>query len=236
MIDRKARDQMEALISAYLAGTLRSDKLDEAKLEIETATQDETVQQVGSTLWYFYDDIDDHTIVADKEEWDCLNRLRLLLQSDGEIETIDKGRRWHSTQAVAAAALLGFGAMLWLDGWGEHLLIYDIPFGIVSMILAWFNGRREWAEAKTQARLAPFPSVQSLLGIRRQVAGFTRNRYPRALAGKRIRSRMTAWIMFLPTRLVWLMFAPVVLFFQTLPERESEIRIKMPEVSAKGTV
>jgi hypothetical protein len=235
MIDRHARDQMEALIGAYMAGTLRSHELDDAKDMIAAATQDATVKQVGFTLWFFYDDIENHTIVADKKDWDCLNRLRLLLQSNGEIETIDKGRHWRWPQQVAAATLLGFGPVVWMVGWGENLLIYDIPFGIVSMVLAWFNGRRQQAELRNQAGLLPFPSFSSLRTAYRRVPGFVWVRYPRALARKRIRSRITAWIMFLPTRLAWLMFSPLVLACQALPERESEIRIKLSETPMTQT-
>jgi hypothetical protein len=41
--------------------------------------------------------------------------------------------------------------------------------------------------------------------------------------------------MFLPTRLAWLMFSPLVLACQALPERESEIRIKLSETPMTQT-
>jgi hypothetical protein len=235
MIDRHARDQMEALISAYMAGTLRSDELDEAKSKIEEATIDDTVKQVGFSLWFFYDDLIDHTIVADKDTWDYLNRLRLLLQSDGEIESIGKGRRWQWPQRIATLALLGFGMVVAQVGFGEHLLVYALPFGVISMVLSWFNRRRERVTALRGMRLTPFPSVRSLLAVRRQVAGFTRIHYPRMLAGKRIRSRLAGWFMLLPSYLMWLMFSPLVLACQALPERESEIQIKLSETPMTQT-
>jgi len=80
--------------------------------------------------------------------------------------------------------------------------------------------------------LTPFPSLSSLLAVRRRAGGFIRRRYPKAVVGRRIRDPIIEKLMWVPWSIAWCMFSPVALFFQMLPERESETRIKMPEPSA----
>jgi hypothetical protein len=60
-------------------------------------TKDETVKHVADLLWYHYDDLEDHKVVASKAEWDFFQRLLLILKSDAdlvEISTIAAITRW----------------------------------------------------------------------------------------------------------------------------------------------
>lgn len=233
MIDRKARDQMARAIRSYLDEEISAFKFDEALAQASNATEDRTVQTVARALWFLYDDCKDHKIVASKEEWDYFNRLLLLIESGGEMETVRSWRKWHPFQAVAAVLFLTFLLIAVRVGWGEHLIAYALPFGPASMLLAWLNSRRYRKEVHAIASaLTPFPSVGNLLAIRRHVSGFGRHRYPKAIVARRIRDPIIDRLMWVPWSLAWCMFSPVALFLQMLPNRDSEIRIQIPEPSA----
>ena len=220
---------MAKAIRSYMGEEITAFQFDDALTEAMSATEDKTVHAIGQALWFHYDDCKDHKIVASKERWDYFNRLLLLLESDGELETIKSRRRWHPCHAVAAVFFIAFLLIAFQVGFGEQLFAYALPFGPVSMLLAWFNSRRQTKEMPArEIALAPFPSVSSLLSVRRKVASFVKVRYPASIVGRRIRDPIIDRLMWVPRFVAWCMFSPVVLFFQMLPERELETRIKMP--------
>ncbi len=223
---------MAKAIRAYMREEITAFQFDDALTEASNATDDKTVQTVGRALWFHYDDCRDHKIVACKEEWDYFNRLLLLLESDGEMETVKSWSEWHPLQGAAALLFLAFLLIAIRVGFGEHLFAYALPFGPPSMLLAWLNSRRRKKTIRTaEIALTPFPSVSSLLAARRRVGGFMKHRYPKAIVGRRIRNPIIDKLMWVPWSIAWCMFSPVALFFQMLPERESETRIKMTEQS-----
>lgn len=85
------------------------------------------------------------------------------------------------------------------------------------------------AAIRNYIAIIPFPSVASLLFIRRGVVRFTRRRYPRELARRLIRHWVADKMMWVPWRIVLLVCSPMVLFFQMLPDRVFDTKIKMPE-------
>jgi len=175
-------------------------------------------------LWFFYDDMKDHLIVVDKQDWDCLNRVLLLLSSNSELTYERKWFTWRGRQAVAAAGLLSYGYLAYRGRFAaETLVLLAIPFWLASMALAWFNTRHPLQ--RRDYSLEPFPSISSLRTVRRGVDNFVRKRYPPGLAGRRLRGRGTSALMWFPTILMWLAFAPFVLLFQMVPERDLRITI-----------
>ena len=58
------RDALAEAINRYLGDTIAAFALDEAVSEIGARTKDGTVKQVVAMLWYHYDDVDDHKVVA----------------------------------------------------------------------------------------------------------------------------------------------------------------------------
>src|SRR5450759_2567420 len=103
MFSRYDRDRLVEVIIRYLNEELTAFKLDEALSEIGVRTKDETVKQVVNLFWYHYDDVEDHKVVASKEEWDYFQRLLLVLKSDADIVVETGKRKWTARQAVAAA-------------------------------------------------------------------------------------------------------------------------------------
>jgi hypothetical protein len=220
MFSRYDRDRLIEVINRYLNEELTAFKLDEALSEIGIRTKDKTVDQVVQLLWCHYDDVEDHKVVATKEEWDYFQRLLLILKSDAEIVQETGERRWTARQVVAAVCLVLFGLAVAKAGFGYHLLVVTMPLGIVSMLLSHWRSRDEARRLHDQTALFPFGSVSELLSLRRKVRNFVKARYPTRLGSRQIRGPVSAAAMWLHFGVVWLIFSPVALVFQMLPEPE----------------
>ena len=235
MIDRESRDRAAKAIGSYMNEEMTAFQFDDALTEASSATPDRTVKTIRRALWFHYDDCKDHKIVASKWEWDYFNRLLLLLESDGEMETTRSWREWHLLQGVAALLLLLFLGIAFRVGFGEHLLAYALPFGPPSMLLAWLNSRRRRKTSSTaEIALAPFPTFRSLRAVRRRVGGFVKHRYPKAIVSRRIRDPIIDKLMWVPWSIAWCMFSPIALLFQMLPGRECQTKITMPDAPNGG--
>lgn len=222
---------MTEVIRSYMDHQIDNIQFDETLREIGSQTEDQTVRTAVRELWFHYDDCKEHFVVASKKQWDFFNRLLLLLASDAELAAARTWRSWHATQFVAAVALALFLCLAVLRGCGPELIALAWPFGIASMAIAWFNRRRmKRAAVGPKAALTPFHSFSSLRAVRRKAGEFTKIRYPEDIAGRTIRGPIEEgllWIIWVP---LWLMFSPIILFIQALPEKESESAVVMPEV------
>lgn len=199
MLDRTSRNEIVAALRSYMDEAITAFQFDEKLSAIAHVTKDETVHAVRHALWFHYDDCTDHKIVASKEEWDYFTRLLLLLDSNAEMATVSSRYRWHAKNATAAVLLAVFGMIVVRNGFGSEPMVYSIPFGPPSMLLAWVNARREKRSGKrSEILLSPFPSVGSLLAIRRQLPGFAKRRYPTHLADRRIRESTDLFIRWIP--------------------------------------
>jgi hypothetical protein len=225
MFSRYDRDSLIEVINRYLNEELTAFKLDEALSEIGTRTKDKTVDQVVQLLWCHYDDVEDHKVVASKEEWDYFQRLLLILKSDAEIVQETGERKWTARQAVAAVCLVLFGLAVAKTGFGYHLLVVTMPLGLVSMLLSHWRSRDEARRLHDQTALMPFGSVSELLSLRRKVRNFVKARYPARLGSRQIRGPVSAAAMWLHFGVVWLIFSPVALAFQMLPEPEHRWKV-----------
>lgn len=224
-------------IRSYMDDQITAFQFDEMLTEIGCETEDKTVRSVRHDLWFYYDDCKDHNVVASKQVWDFFNRALLLLASDAEIQVVRAWRSWHAGQMVAAISLACFFGLVVRTGtrWGPELFGLAIPFGVVSMVICWFNfRRRKRATTTMRAALDPFPTFKSLLSVRRKIRGFQKLTYPSIIAGRRVRSLIAArlpWLFWIP---MWLLFSPIILFLQLLPEKESETTLTTPELGYPG--
>src|SRR4051812_27167195 len=75
MLDRPARAELIRTISEYLGDGMTAIAFDERINEIADETEDKTVRDVVSALWFYYDDCRDHPVVLTKEEWNYFQRL-----------------------------------------------------------------------------------------------------------------------------------------------------------------
>lgn len=228
MFSRYDRDSLVEVINRYLSEGLTAFGLDEALSEIGARTKDETVKQVVDLFWYHYDDVQDHKVVASKEEWDYFQRLLLILKSDADIVTDRGKRKWTARQAVAAVCLALCGLAVAKTGFGYHLLWTTVPLGIVSMLLAHWRSRVEADRLHEQTPLLPFGSVSGLLSLRRKLNSFAKARYPARLGSRQIRGPVSAALMWLHFGAAWLICSPVALIVQMLPEPEHRWKVVSP--------
>jgi hypothetical protein len=230
MVDRDARDRMSTVIRAYMEDRMMAFEFDEALSEINT--DDATVNDARFALWFFYDDKKNHYIVASQRDWEYFNRLLLLLQSDGEISAMKKRWRWTARQSIAVAGLLLFGVIaLWVHVNDLFFSVYLIA-GALAMLLAIWKTLATLRQRQEEQTMLPFPSFSSLLTTRRRVSSFIRSRYPTALAKRRIRGPildavLPSWLIWLVTTPLWLLFAPIALLIQAIPERIVETQFEI---------
>jgi hypothetical protein len=225
-VDQKNRDRLAAVLRRYLAEETTSFELDEKLWEIRDASQDPTLDQIAKAIWLYYDDFKDHKMAVTKEEWDALHRLLLILESDAQVQVLRR-RVWSVTQPVAAIALAGYCFFaFWLE-FGYQLLPLAIPFGIVSITLDWW---RRWRTPQPTARelaLAPFASAAELLAVRRSVGDFVKQRYPEHMSSRQLRAPGAELMMWIPSVASWLLFAPLVLLMQILPDGDPRSMVRL---------
>jgi len=223
-IDREARNRLAEEMRRFLAEESSAFQFDEAVTNIRQGTQDETVQNIAQAVWYFYDDIDDHFVAMTKDDWDYFQRLLLVLESNRHIR-FQPRRCWSLTQLVAAFALVGFAGCIWQFGWGQHLLVFAIPLGFVSMGIALWRAKFERLDDRNSERLMPFSSLRELRATYGSVDGFQKSRYRSELKQAQIRSSLMHFALRLKTGAAWLLLSPIPLAFQTLPRRRTKMMV-----------
>jgi hypothetical protein len=231
--DRDARDRMADAVRAYMNGEITAFDLDDALAAATDDTRDKTADAAKLLLWDHYGDVGDARVAASRKDWDALNRLRLLLESDVVLQLVTGPRRWTLRNAIAAAALAWFAYLAEQTGWGWMLVAVAMPFGIVSMALA---GWRSWEKKRRQA-FAPFPSAESLGDARRRVAGFEDAPFPPDLRERKRKSWFSRTDMDdVSLGILWLILSPVVLAFQAWPRREHIVSIVNPPAAGSSFV
>lgn len=148
MIDRKARDAMSDAIQAWMDGRIGSFKFDDTICDIASKTEDRSVRAVRAALWSFYSDTEDHKIRATKQQWDLLNRIRLILASDVETDWYAAGRRWDFYKTLSALCLAGLVSVVLLAGFGKLLIVCWALSGFLVLTIFWLKRRSDmkvWA-------------------------------------------------------------------------------------------
>ena len=225
MIDRAARVQLARILRSYMNEEITAFQLDERLDSFRRFPSDETVELIAADLWSCYDDLKDHKVVAAKQTWDYFNRVLLLLSSDAELERGRSEFRWHPGQILPGICLLLATALSVRVGWNLDLVEVFVPFGLVSMAISWMNRRHTVSNPAPETY--PFPSFTSLSAVRRLTKPSSKMRWPTALARRSIRHPLINAIMWVPTIAFWLLLSPIVLLFQTLPEKRWNTFLKI---------
>ncbi|MBL8812697.1 MAG: hypothetical protein JNM43_21205 [Planctomycetaceae bacterium] len=181
------------------------------QLDAYRGSEDPVIRHVVQEVWYHYDDCDDHLVCFSKQQWDYFQRLLLVLSSNCRIET-ELHRHWSSKQLMAALSLCSFALMAMKSGWGSHLLILSIPFGLISMALSlWRPGVSTASDPYTQI-IFPFATFSDLERAHRS-SGFRKTRYPKHIGTRQIRSPFMEGFWQLYSMIFCLVLSPIPLLF-----------------------
>ncbi len=217
MIDRTMRDCLSGLVRQYLNEEIKAFEFDEALDEYRTS-DDSVVRFVSFQLWCYYDDCNDHLVVLSRREWNYLQRLLLLLESNSTAET-RQSWNWSYLQFVALALLAICIGIIIKTGMGSHLLVFFIPLGVGSILISCLR-RHPREDDPYEEWTAPFESLNDLQ-IAYRSTQFHKTKYPPNLAKKMVRSPLNAWCHTVLCYFFWAMLAPIPLLFQCLPYRSS---------------
>ena len=196
--------------------------------DIARNSQDQSLAAIRDALWWCYSDTEDHKICAEKQNWDFLNRLRLVLASDAEAEWYRTGPRWNIYRTLSALLLAGLGLVAWQARFGRVLAFSWLLAGFTALVLLWVRRHNDLKVAQPSFPVFPFPSINSLLATRRQVTRFTRKRYPQSLLRRAKLHHYLDQAMWVLRGPLLIAFAPLLLFFLVLPIRQQEMRLNLP--------
>lgn len=222
VLDRPARTELSKIIRRFLNDELSAFEFD-AALDPFHRSADPTVRFIAEEAWCYYDDCADHLVVLTKGQWDFFQRLLLVLESDRQI-SVTRVRHWSWTQLLALGCLASLGACAWRLGWGEHLLLCAIPYGIVSILISRISSPRPTISAAEQ-RLIPFPSFADLRATYQATANYVKQRYPAALIDRQMRSPLAEFALRLQMYAHWLISPPFRLLDQSLPMIETRVTL-----------
>ena len=214
MIDRSARDQVISAFEAYLDDQITAFEFDDRLQEIES--EEPTVNEVIRAAWFHYDDCKDHKVHLSKPEWDYFQRLLLILGSDAELSS-SHSSRWSWDHLIAWLALIAFVGIAFVVGWGWHLILWAVPFGIVSILISIYRHRREPEFEPRDAACIPFESLSQIRWLRGQFPGFQKRKYRVDVGARKIRSEAEESFNRAFSYCYWLIFSPLVLLFQGFP-------------------
>ncbi len=224
MIDRDCRNKLISAIKSYINEEITAFRFDEIIMD-EIETEDSTVNAIIALLWYFYDDCRDHKVYLIKRDWDFYHRMILILESN-DILSRTHNKIWSIRQLIAAICLAGFLCIAFKTGFGEHLFVIAIPFGIVSI------GLSRWKFASIHGRnleeltLFPFASFSELLQFRRRLRRFGKPALPQRFKSKFDNESKRGKMFFnIQSNVVWLMVSPLVLLCQIFPDTIKKYKV-----------
>ena len=217
-----SRASLATLIRTFLAGEITAFQFDD-RLESFRDSDDPVIMYVVDSVWYHYDDCDDHLVCFSKQQWDYFQRLLLVLASNCRVET-EIERQWSVKQLIAAVSLCVFVYCAVQVGWGRHLLIFSIPFGTISIALSFWQPRQKHILSPYAQNIFPFATFSDLATAYR-FSDFRKKKYPNCIGERRIRSPFMDMFWQLYAYTVWLLLAPIPLLFQTLPDTRTHTRI-----------
>lgn len=226
MVDLVARAKVRSAVDDYLSDRITSFAFDERLWEIET--DDETVRYVSHLLWFTYDDMSDHPVRLDKQSWNTIQRLLLLLDSAAEFRS-HRQRVWHVSQVAAAVTFCSICYLFWNypQGWFVPFLIG----GAISVGLGTWRANVRAAQIPAEPtdpwHAWPFPSLSAIRRAMAIAPSFSKRKFRPEIIERYPRSRLErlgALNISLPrfiewplSRLGWCVMSPVILLAQCLP-------------------
>lgn len=99
MVDRAQRKELATVVRQFLNEDVTAFEFDE-RLDEFRNSPDSAARFVAQAVWFHDDDFDGHLVALATPEWDCFQRLLLLLESSRCVQT-KISRRWSLSQRIA---------------------------------------------------------------------------------------------------------------------------------------
>ena len=234
IIDRKARDELSDLLVKFMTGRIKSFAFSNATFDI--TSKDKTVDRVVGQLWYFYDDLIDHTIGVSPDQWDCLKYWLAFLQTDDHLAII-RMPYGHRHRRIVAGVYLAILAVTAVISW--------FTTAWISLYVAWPLLGLSWAffpqvdpeqirTIESMYPYAPFLSPADWQAQEHLLDRFSLPEYRSEVHGKPYRSQP---ISLMHVKFATIIFLPIVLISALWPCCE-KIYLRAPATPAqplKGT-
>lgn len=223
----------------FSPGSPLSEREHVAELLTRFSKSEVSGNEVISKLWNFdessdpkiimalqYLDLDEYCldggfIRCSNSQWNQLQRIRLLLSVSEPIQ-LATNNIWEWSQLPAAITLIGYVSLLFLIqiNWLIALIGLFIA-GLISIGLTFIPKQHRVAGTKPNAHY-PFENQLQLRTAYELAQAFRRDRYPRALESiyaecqkQMSKKRRTVYSVWFIT--IWLLIAPMILLFQSMP-------------------
>jgi hypothetical protein len=235
IVDRARRNELAALVRRFLNEKDSAFEFDGQVAKFGDSP-DSAIRFVVHAVWFHYDGCADHLVDLSKPEWDYFQRLLLLLESNHSVRSASTCR-WSFLQLFAAVALIEYVAIAHQVGWRLQLILSGIPFGIVSICLAYLRYHRVGV-GPYDTILFPFTSFDELRAAY-DSARFKKMRYPFRQKARRVRPAFVDILLHIQFYVLWSIFAPIVLFFQLFPVVDSDrcvTNVSLPNNQEPGAV
>ena len=216
------RENLSKLIEQFLESKISAFDFDE-RLEVFYDSDDPIIRHVVNQVWYHYDDLEDHFMCFTKQQWDFFQRLLLVLAADCRVKNEAK-TSWSVKQLVAAGTLIAFIYSAIQFGWGQHLLMLSVPFGIVSIFLSFWKTSAPPELDPYEKVIFPFATFSDLAKAYRS-SGFQKTKYPKHIDQRSNRAPLLVLFCQLYMYAMWLFLSPLPLLFQSLPDWHSQSRV-----------
>ena len=217
------RDQLADLLTLWTAGQITTTKF-RTDLNAFWGVEDDVIDFVLEVLpKSFQADATSISIRANRDRWNFIQRLILLLRSGYELKTMTS-RRWTFWQLPATFALAGF---IWSSlkfGLRETWVVTMGPLAISTAMLFW--QREKYVQHQDfDPVFSPFRSVTDIEDAMRSAPEFRKLRFPGAdseffslqhdqpAATSQIHKTFGWLLIAVP----WLAFSPLILLAQCLP-------------------
>ncbi|MEM7477453.1 MAG: hypothetical protein AAF483_20910 [Planctomycetota bacterium] len=227
MIARKDRNETADLITSFLSG-----KLDKSQAKIWHRvfdSQDATVRYACEILGDYYEGYDSDVHLMEKSEWDHLERVRLVLLSDAQLQR-DAKCRFSFRNTLCCFGLLAFGVFVLLSGTGWHLLAGTSILGVLLILFARFLPSENAGSNPYKQIIEPFVTIQQLSSTYKSTMSFRKNRFPRQRNDDANEWRHLSWLIdsfwiISVCGIVLLCLSPIILLVMAFPDCEPEFTV-----------
>ena len=226
MILRKDRNDTASLITAFLSGKL--DKSHAQTWHRVYNSDDATVRYACEILGDYHEGYDSDVHLMEKSEWDHLERVRLVLLSDAQLQR-DARCRFGIRNLLCCIGLFAFGAFALLSGTGWHLLAGTSILGVLIILFAKFLPSKNVGSNPYKQIIEPFVTIQQLTSTYKSAASFRKNRFPREWNDDPNEWGHLSWLInsfwISVCGIVLFCLSPIILLVMAVPDCEPEFTV-----------